>query len=41
MREKTSLSAILPSITICWTGAACRCGWRPRWPPVCRQTADA
>ena len=26
--------------TICWTGAACRCGWLPRWPPVCRRTAD-
>nr|DAI79841.1 MAG TPA: hypothetical protein [Caudoviricetes sp.] len=31
----------MPSITMCWTGAACRCGWLPRWPPVCLRTADA
>nr|DAE34111.1 MAG TPA: hypothetical protein [Caudoviricetes sp.] len=34
-------SAILRSITMCWTGAACRCVWRLPWPPVCRRTAAA
>nr|DAV98308.1 MAG TPA: hypothetical protein [Caudoviricetes sp.] len=31
----------MPSITMCWTGAPCRCVWPLPLLPACRRTAAA